>query len=197
MTFDIKHLKTAHHICSQNPQNTFYCSSFYVSDKTKQEDYCSTCQEFLSYDKSFIIMIWCCQFVIGFPRCCVAPGNAPDAKNRLRMTIVTMLKRKVTIVTKSRTKWLPRVENVRGTGHTKITMTRTMFTGLPTPANLWEGSFLLDHKFHWIIKRTEWRVNKDIGTFQIGARQIIISSSDPHSNRDRKIDWRKYWDRLG
>ena len=130
-------------------------------------------------------MIWCCQFVIGFPRCCVAPGNAPDAKNRLRMTIVTMLRRKVTIVTKSRTKWLPRVENVRGTGRTKITMTRTMFTGLPTPANLWEGSFLLDHKFHWIIKRTEWRVNKDIGTFQIGARQIIISSSNKQWSKGR------------
>ena len=42
--------------------------------------------------------------VIGFPRCCVAPGDAPDAKNSHWVTIVTMLRRKVTIVTKSRTK---------------------------------------------------------------------------------------------
>ena len=42
--------------------------------------------------------------VIGFPRCCVATGDAPDAKNKHWVTIVTMLRRKVTIVTKSRTK---------------------------------------------------------------------------------------------
>ena len=42
--------------------------------------------------------------VIGFPRCCVALADAPDAKNRRRLTIVTMLRRKVTIWTKTRTK---------------------------------------------------------------------------------------------